>query len=511
MAVTPEELTGAMVREYRERFKMSRNEFYPLCGFPSQTRLGNIETRESWKPGNREAVADAINRLLNDNGDAPTQLTLTTEQALPDGDAPTYAMSSDRPIDIPDTIKDAADFITFTVGEDELDDLEVLFSLESADDPITSTVLDVAAPLAPPEHVHVPREPMRLPPLPLGAYRMSNGKNQTWLRCRRKWWLAWFRRLAPRQENMFSPRAIGDRVHRALAMYYVPDGETPVDPRDALERVIVEDWTKLAAQARAAHPNEDEQVVLAPLAERWNAAVALDRAMVQGYVEWLAETGADQDYRVVASETPQAALIELPYDSLDLGDHHSGYGAVQAVALMDNRLIRITDNVRLFQDFKTVGDLTSNIPTLPGDPQMLHYHLVEWLNTPEGEARCDGALYTQLRRVKRTSRANPPFYDRVEVGHNESQLQAYKVRLLAAARDMIKVEEALKSGADPLSVVYPTWQKSCKDDCDFFAICPMFDDANSHAEAAVAALYQVVDPWDRYDRLEETDEAQSSQ
>src|SRR6266542_6311808 len=81
------------------------------------------------------------------------------------------------------------------------------------------------------------------------AYLITNGQLKTVQRCPRKWWLSWYRRLALRSENLLDVRATGTRIHRALQAYYVPDGETPTDPRDALERALVQDWTEMRRRA----------------------------------------------------------------------------------------------------------------------------------------------------------------------------------------------------------------------------------------------------------------------
>jgi len=171
----------------------------------------------------------------------------------------------------------------------------------------------------------------------------------------------------------------------------------------------------------------------------------------------------------------------------------------RARALLDVRLRRKTDGVRMFEDHKTVGNFASKRKTLHMDPQMLHYHLLEFLNTPEGEARCDGAIYNMLRRVKRTPQAKEPFYERVEVHHNSFEIDAYRRRLMGAARDIMRMERELDAGADHMSVAYPHPMEDCSWSCDFFPVCPMFDDG-SHVEAAIAALYEEQDPMARYDR-----------
>jgi hypothetical protein len=320
--------------------------------------------------------------------------------------------------------------------------------------------------------------------------QLTNSEVGVWQRCRRKWWLAVYRKLALANQDYMGYRAIGNRIHRALAAWYVPDGQERTDPREALERVIVEDWTALAAQARARPSYGDQEQTIADLSTRFNEAVSLERAMIEGYVEWMAENGDDANLRVIAPETELSALIE--------GEVAGEAVSFRARALLDVRMRRVTDGARLFEDHKTVGNFAERMKILPMDPQMLHYHLLEFLNTVEGEERCDGALYNMLRRVKRTAKAKPPFYERVEVHHNPIEIESYRRRLMGAARDIMRAERELSEGADHLSVVYPNPTGDCSWDCDFYPVCHMFDDG-SRVEDALSALYTTQDPMARYD------------
>jgi hypothetical protein len=279
-------------------------------------------------------------------------------------------------------------------------------------------------------------------------------------------------------------------VHRALAAYYVPEGTEPVDPRDALERAIVEDWTAMAEQARRRAIPGDEEQALTDMAAKFNDAVSLERAMIEGYVEWIAEGGQDSNLKITAPETAITAQLVTDVD----GDKVP----FTAVALLDVRAHRVTDGVRVFVDHKTVGNFTEPRKILHMDPQMLHYHLLEWLNSAAGDERCDAALYNMLRKVKRTAQAKPPFYERIEVHHNEIELRAYHQRLIGATADMIRTERRLAAGLDHHVVAYPTPDRTCSWSCDFFPICPMFDDG-SRVEDAINSLYEVGDPMARYD------------
>lgn len=474
----PEELTGALVMQVRTNKGMSRVQFSELAGLAgrSTARLNNIERRDSWKPGDREAVARVLNELvphfdpryLAGGGlTVPGAVDPTTKRPESHEDAPPITVS----------LADDSDL------EDELPLVGPAPSLPAITVADGSTI--VAA------------DTLDLPPpaptvvVPDGHYPVSNSELQTWKRCRRKWWLAWYRGLALRTETFVGVRSVGDRIHRALQRWYVPDGTPRVDPRDALERVVVEDWTRVVELARARHVTEEQ---LAVLAKEFADSTNLERAMVEGYVRWLEESGADAELRVIASETPLVASLEL-----DDGR------PVALIGKLDVRVKRVTDGVNLLLDHKTVGDLKSPAVTLPQNEQMLHYMLLEWLQSEEGEARCDGALYNMLKRTKRSARATPPFYDRVEVRHNPYELASYRRRALAASRNVLDAIQRLDAGDLHVDVVYPSPNGDCKWNCDFFAVCNLFDDGSPGVDDMVDALYHEVDPRDRYD-VRSTDE-----
>lgn len=479
----PDELYGAVVRQVRESHKLSRDAFMARAGLPgkSAARLSNIETKDSWKPGDREKVATLLNELepnfdpryhgsgvtvpVTTNGtDGPT-VTLVFADEDPDDSLADVLVAFETTVPIEPAIEDDdPTFADVLVAEgEEVEKVEQVVDVDERRSLLTNDDL----------------------------YAISNSELQTWKRCRRKWWLAWYRRLAFQTQTFVGARSVGDRVHRALQQWYVPEGEPRVDPRAALERVIVEDWTQIATLARQRDVDEDRLTVLAA---EFAQSTNLERAMVEGYVQWLEETGADADLRIVASETALEATVSVDVSPGVKRDERE----FKFIGKLDVRARRTTDDVRLFFDHKTVGDLKGPAVTLPQNEQMLHYMLLEFLNTPEGETRCDGALYNMLRRTKRTARAQPPFYDRVEVRHNPYELDSYRTRALAASADILRAIDQLDDGRLHTEVAYPSPRSDCRWDCDFFAVCNLFDDGSAGVEDMVNALYHETDPRDRY-------------
>lgn len=310
----------------------------------------------------------------------------------------------------------------------------------------------------------------------------SNSEIQTFKRCRRKWWLSHYRRLGRKRETATGPRELGTRVHQALARWYVPEGETRGDPLQTLEDGIAVDLN--------AFPEQEKEI---------QKEAELARAMVSGYIDWLGETGEDANLEVIAPETELVVQI---------GEVRPGGPMVALVAKLDVRVRRLTDGLLFFMDHKTVGNLTEPLKMLHMDEQMLHYMLVERVaNAQAGDVeRTAGGLYNMLRKVKRTATAKPPFYGREFVTHSDLELRNFWTQVLGTIDDILETTERLDRGGDHRYVVPKTPTRDCTWSCDFFPVCPLFDDG-SDAEAMLAAAYDMGDPYERYGTVEMTKDA----
>jgi hypothetical protein len=207
------------------------------------------------------------------------------------------------------------------------------------------------------------------------------------------------------------------------------------------------------------------------LRSKWSAEVDLARAIIDGYFDWAEENAVDSGLLITAPEETMVADPQFPDMS-----------KVRLLAKLDVRATRTLDGARVFLDHKTVPDLTTPQKTLHLDEQMLHYHLIEFFDLKakglDTEMRTGGALYNMLRKVKRTGNAKPPFYGRVEVQHNRETLRSYWMRLKGTITDILELQANLDMGADPREVAYPNPTRDCTWKCEFFAVCPMFDDGS---------------------------------
>jgi len=308
------------------------------------------------------------------------------------------------------------------------------------------------------------------------ALSISNSEIQTFKRCRRKWYLSHYLEYGmPTGDVELGARSIGIKIHLAMDAWYATTvaGYTgpPVNPVQVIEELYEED---IVRWPNAAHELGRER--------------ELCRAMLEGYVEWLAESGADEFFRLVATETTVETESPVP--------------GVKIRGRLDQRVVRSTDGARLFLDHKTKDSINEQARLLPLDEQMKMYSLLEYLDAlnktgggpPE---RTDGGIYNILRRVKRTATAKPPFYGRIEVRHNMETLRSMWLRVQKVIEEMVITRQNLDAGGDHRYWAYPTPDGDCSWKCPFLSVCPMMDDG-SNWEGLLEEHFVKVDPYERY-------------
>lgn len=301
-----------------------------------------------------------------------------------------------------------------------------------------------------------------------GTLRLTNSEMSCWRGCRRNWYLTYYRGLQKR-DKIVAGRAVdlGTRVHNALAEFYTPQGG--MDPREQVYAAVEAD--------AAAYPLQEAVI-------RKEGKLAL--TMLEGYMEWLEETGADVGFTVLAAETK----LEVPlFDGANL------------LSKLDAR-IQTELGTRLALEHKTVGSLKASLPHLQSDPQVLTEHLVEFIDLKQkgmDTERAGGVLYNQLRKVGRTAAAKPPFYSREQVLHNIHELRNHFRHCAVIGREIVAAHDALDEGADHQKICPPSPSRELLWRSPFYkdGIYGLMDDG-SDWEAALDALYVKVDPLERY-------------
>lgn len=295
-------------------------------------------------------------------------------------------------------------------------------------------------------------------------HEISNSEMQAFQRCRRHWALVYHWKWQPRLEDT-SPVGVallGTRVHLALEAWYGHG----IDPIEAL--VWIYEMQCL-----------DRPDFVPELMKELDLA----KAMVEGYVQWLDDEAVDVSLETVDVER------ELRHEV------QTYLGPVTLRAKLDQLVRRRTDGALLLRDFKTVGSL-SKADRLVLDQQMRFYSMLLALKFPQH--RVDGALYTMLKRSKRTVRAAPPFYQQVEISYNRHDLNSTYLRVTAVAGAILEAHLRLDAGDDHHSIVYPTPSDYCDWGCPFSRVCPLMDDG-SRWEAALRANFNLGDPYRYYE------------
>lgn len=196
------------------------------------------------------------------------------------------------------------------------------------------------------------------------------------------------------------------------------------------------------------------------LSPEWQDVFDLTHRMLEGYQEWLEDTGEDAGERTVGTEIE----LEVPIGNFNGDD-------VFLTCHIDRVLIDAF-GAWVIEDTKTV-DTFAKDQTFAIDDQLLTY---AWAWNRLGLPRVSRVRHNMLRKVKRTARAKPPFYKRTAVNLNDEQLDAHTLKLLGSLRDMVHVYQALDEGTPHQMVAYPRPSKDCSWWCDFESICVAHDD-----------------------------------
>lgn len=312
---------------------------------------------------------------------------------------------------------------------------------------------------------------------PLPILKISNSEMQMFKDCGRRWWLTYYLELGipEDQEDPTGVRNLGARLHAALQAMY----ERNADPIAAIDEIYADDLHKLV--------EADRLEKYTKLQEEQDLA----HAMLEGFLQWMAENAIDSEYNFLAAEQ----ILEV----------ESGLGPnVRIRGVLDQLWQRKTDGAIMFRDFKSTGPFESLIPSLYNDPQMKLYHMILWLHVAYLERtqgirapRTDGALWLLMRRVKRTKAAVPPFYAQKAIPHNREIMETTWIRVHKILSEIVWTRNALDQGADHHYIVPPRATRDCYWKCEFYEACPMFDDG-SNIEGLLTERYAHRDPNERY-------------
>jgi hypothetical protein len=319
----------------------------------------------------------------------------------------------------------------------------------------------------------VPAVPALIPANTIASYS-DLGKHA---QCKRAWWLSTYRRLRPLDEPPTGPLPFGSRIHAALEAYY--DGTLP-------SPVLA--WTALMAHEYAVDESNGGMHTASLDKES-----KLGHTMLEGYLEWVDESGEDAKYEVIGVEDQlqQYLTMEARVDGEDY------VVSVLVRGKLDRRLRRKSDGAVLVGDFKTTASVAETaIADQLASPQPRLYLMLERAHAPQDQWSA-GFVITMLRKVLRTKTSNPPYYMRLEHTVTPVELEAYTARLRGAVEDLATTQLRLDAGRDPREVAYfnPGWW--CKT-CPFKLACDLMQTQPAGAEAMLSDLFYEGDVWARY-------------
>lgn len=277
---------------------------------------------------------------------------------------------------------------------------------------------------------------------------------KTAMTCGREFYLTYVRNLEPKQEK-YSVAEVGTLVHAGLQAHYSELDFIPAIAKATNEAI------------------EKNPLIAAEL----QAAAVLAQIMVTGYIEWLEENGKDQGLTPLLIEKRLEAYI----------------GTFNGVEVYINGAIDLLLKDHLGQiwvyDHKTVQTF-GDVEMLGIDFQGQTYDML--VRSNYSGYLPTGFIHNQLRRVKRTGTAKPPFYNREIVHFNDAQRETHMLHLQGIAARMvdgiIAVEADEQRGHHMAFPPLPT--RDCSWRCSMKAVCPLMDHEPEGAIEMLATNYQ---------------------
>jgi hypothetical protein len=291
--------------------------------------------------------------------------------------------------------------------------------------------------------------------------------------------------------------ALGTRVHRALQVAREGgDALAELERVAALERAQISAPVALVYDAADGPADVDmDAAARAELVIEHAAEVELASIMVRGFLDWLSETGVDAGVTLVGTEravtVPLAGVAGVPAEM----QHVVLRGRLDAA-------VQLADGRRAIVEIKTVPDLTRRRKLFQLDEQISYYLLLERMSA-EHDQPVHGVLMDQLRKVKRTAAAKPPFYARDLVTRSDVELRLFFHRTVRTILDMLRLERELaEAPAEDLpTIAYPTPVLDCAWRCEHKIVCELMNSGDRWRDY-IDAEYIHADPADRYPEVE---------
>lgn len=298
--------------------------------------------------------------------------------------------------------------------------------------------------------------------------RLTNSGMKEFMEDKRKWMLNSLFGFKKRDDTPVGPLALGSRVHSALEHLYTEgDG-------------LLTEYSRLAEVDRELFMASPDGFWTEKV-EAFNSEVELGRIMLEGYQEWAEEEGLDADITVEEVEKTVSTLIKD--------------GRVLLMSKQDLTIVDHMDDTRVIRDFKTAQNMAEYDKLSSIDSQLPYYQYVESLADPT--ARLDGGQFVVLRKVKRSARSKPPYYQVWRTRANAHALESMALKVDGLADEMLSTRDRILAGEDHRRVApsNPTRDTSWKN--PYYNLYPMMDDGSDYIRM-LGDLYEQVNPLARY-------------
>lgn len=292
---------------------------------------------------------------------------------------------------------------------------------------------------------------------------VSGSEFKTFRRCRRKWMIEYvFKVTLPPDDP--GALGIGSLTHTGLET--ITNGGTVEEAKDAIREALTEDTAE------------------------WVTAGADAQNYVEGYVEWLEDTGADQRYETYGAEE------ELTMPLITFEDQSGAVTNWVLKGKLDRRMYDRFTERHVFMDYKTCARFNDIEEAAYRNEQFPTYELLLRYNYPD--ERCGSGVWRMLKKVKRAKDGDGDYFRDHQASFNDDMMQSVLARYRVMAAEMHLVETMVKDGNLDVAYPNPTW--SCAWDCPYQFDCPMFDDG-SRIEDVLKDQYVAFDPYERYGEL----------
>jgi hypothetical protein len=293
---------------------------------------------------------------------------------------------------------------------------------------------------------------------------VSQSEAKTWHKCKRSWYLSYIRNFRAIEMSP-GPMSLGQYVHTGMEHIDL-DHEDEIGGAEgwkaAIKEMVEADLLKVN---ELNHPEIHKQHDFAQI-------------IVEGLAEWVIAEGINVGVKVLSREKQIAVDM----------------GAYVLMGKLDE-MIELANGEIMLRDWKTAASFKSIFELSDIDLQFRTYSMMlqeiyGYENPVQGE-------WVVARKVKRTPRATPPFFDRKRTSYNAFNIEATKRYWDATMYSMMHYIEQYETGNYHVDMLFPPNPSFDCARCFHRLICPMMDDGSAWEEFA-EAVYEIKSPNERY-------------